>query len=242
MMVRLLHAEMLKLRTTRTFAALVAAALALQLLVAGLMAALVERPTHEDLRSMLLSDASSLFILVLGIVGAAGEWRHRTIAGTLLAAPRRRTLVAAKALAYGGAGVLLSLVVTLGAAALSAAILGGRGEPTLGAGDLPDILWRNALLAASFGALGVGVGALIRNQPTAIVLVLVSMFVIEPLLGALAPDVAKFGPFLGAGAGFTGTGGDAATLPPGLAVLVLLCWVAAACAAAAETLARRDVT
>jgi ABC-2 type transport system permease protein len=241
MMGRMLQSELLKLRTTRTFLALVGAAVALGLLISALSASLIDNPTKDDLRNGVLADTSSLFILVLGIVGATGEWRHRTIAGSLLAAPDRRRFVAAKAIAYAAAGVVLSLVVTIAVAVVSMTILGARGEPTLGIADIADVLWRNLLLAAAFGALGVGIGALIRNQPTAIVVVLVTLFIVEPTVSALAPDVGKYGPFLGTSSGLSASD-DTDVLPAGAAILVLLGWVALACVAAAETLARRDVT
>ena len=46
------------------------------------------------------SDTSSLFILILAIVGITGEWRHRTITSSLLAAPDRVRFLAAKTLAF----------------------------------------------------------------------------------------------------------------------------------------------
>ena len=58
----LLRAELLKLRTTRTFVALVGTALALSLLVVGLTTALGDNPTEEDVRDLFTSDFSSLFI------------------------------------------------------------------------------------------------------------------------------------------------------------------------------------
>ena len=43
---------------------------------------------------------SGLFILLLGVIGMTGEWRHRTIASTVLAAPGRALLLAAKVISY----------------------------------------------------------------------------------------------------------------------------------------------
>ena len=83
----LLRAELLKLRTTRTFVALVGTALALSLLVVVLTTAFGDNPTEEDVRDLFTSDFSSLFILLLGVMGMAGEWRHRTITSAVLAAP-----------------------------------------------------------------------------------------------------------------------------------------------------------
>ncbi len=91
----LLRAELLKLRTTRTFLALVASAAALSLLVTGLTSGFTNRFDPENTRQLFTSDASGLFILLLGEMGMAGEWRHRTITGTVLASPDRIRLLAA---------------------------------------------------------------------------------------------------------------------------------------------------
>ena len=110
---RLLRAELLKLRTTRTFAALVGSALALSLLAVTLSAALTDEFTEDEVRELFTAHFTGLFIMFLGVMGMAGEWRHRTITSTVLAAPDRVRLVAAKTLSYAIAGVVLSLIVTL---------------------------------------------------------------------------------------------------------------------------------
>ncbi len=117
-------------------------------------------------------DFTGLFILLLGAIGMAGELRHRTIASTVLSAPRRLVLMAAKLAAYAAAGVLLSLLVNLAIMPVGALILSARDEVTLSFGDLLDILWRNLVVAAFFGPLGVCVGTLIRNQAGVIVALL----------------------------------------------------------------------
>lgn len=237
-----LRSEILKLRTTRTFAGFVVAALGLSLLIAVLLAALSKQVTEDDVREMVGLDASSLFILLLGAVGMTGEWRHRTITSTLLAAPDRRRLMAAKMAAYALAGVVLSLVVTTVVAAVCTAILSARDQPTLPVGEILDLLWRNVLIAGLFGALGVAVGALVRNQVVAIVGLLVLVFVIEPTLSAVAPRVARFGPLLGAPSALAGdaeAGDD--LLSPLLGALVMAGWTVATGLAASLLLRRRDV-
>ena len=85
----LLRAELLKLRTTRTFVTIVSATLALSLIVVGLSAILGDTFTEQDVRELFTADFSSLFILLLGVTGMAGEWRHKTITSSVLAAPAR---------------------------------------------------------------------------------------------------------------------------------------------------------
>jgi hypothetical protein len=94
-MTTLLRAELFKLRTTRTFAAIAATAVGLSLLLVTLTATLQD---DNDPRTLFTSDFSSFFILLLGAIGMTGEWRHRTITSTVLAAPDRLRLLAAKTL------------------------------------------------------------------------------------------------------------------------------------------------
>ena len=240
----LLRAELLKLRTTRTFVALVGAALALSLLVVVLTGLLSKRIAPQDARDLFTADFTGLFIMLLGVIGMAGEWRHRTITGTVLAAPDRLRLLGAKTLSYAAAGALLSLIVTLTIMLVGTVILSARGFDSVPVSDLADVLWRNLVVAALVGALGVGIGALIRNQVVAIIGVLILGFVVEPALFGLAPDVAQYGPTQGAPSGIQDIepfGDDATVLAPGLAVLVMLGWIGVLFAAAGARLRMRDL-
>src|SRR5215211_597589 len=239
----LLRAELLKLRTTRTFVTLVAVALVLSLIVVGLTAGIVDDFTEDQLLELFTADFSPLFILLLGVVGMAGEWRHRTITSSVLAAPDRVRLLLAKVLSYALAGALLSLVVTVGLMAVGTLILSIRDQPTLDASELLDVLWRNLVVAALLGAFGVCVGGLVRNQVVAIVGLLVLAFVLEPTLIAIAPDVGQFGPTGGAPNGIIRINpvGEEDLLSPAVAVLVMLGWVGLGFAATAALLRRRDL-
>ena len=164
-MTALLRAELLKLRTTRTFVAMTAVTVGTSVLLTGLVASLTEPTKASVIVDVFLSDTSGLFILVLAVVGMGGEWRHRTIAGALLATPDRVRFLAAKTLAFAAAGVAAVArrvargdrrrgrdpVVPRPAAAGRRRARSRRTRATR---------WSPALL----GALGVGVGALARNQ------------------------------------------------------------------------------
>lgn len=241
----LLRAELIKLRTTRTFVVLTAAALAISLLVVVLTTTLQDEWTEDDARDLFTSDFTGLFILLLGVMGMAGEWRHRTITSTVLAAPRRLRLLSAKTISYAVAGIAISLIVTVTIMAIGTLILSARDLPTTGLGDLADVLWRNLVVAAYLGAFGVCIGGLIRNQIVAIVGLLLLGFAIEPAVIGLAPEVGKFGPILGATNGFIGLedafGEGDEQLTAAVALLVMIGWVGLAFAAAAARLERRDL-
>jgi ABC-2 type transport system permease protein len=240
-MTALLRAELLKLRTTRTFAALAGAAFAFSLLAVGLAATTQDYAKHpSDLRTLFTSDVSSVFILLLGAIGMTGEWRHRTITGAILAAPDRVRLLAAKTLAYALAGIVLSLAVTAVIMLIGTLILESRGQPTLDLASLADLLWRTLAVAALLGALGVGVGALLRNQIATVVGLLVVGLALEPALLAQLPDIERFGPLLGAPTGILGVNPDP-LLAPGLAVLVSIAWAGAVFTGAGAFLRRRDL-
>jgi ABC-2 type transport system permease protein len=240
----LLRAELLKLRTTRTFAALIGSGLALSLLLLVLTTLLQDRFDEDDLRLMFAGDFTGLFILLLGVMGMAGEWRHRTITSSVLAAPDRLKLLAAKLISYAVAGALLSLIVTGTLMLVGTIILSLRDKPTLDAGPLLDVLWRNLVGAAYLGAIGVSIGALLRNQVAALLGVLVFFIIVEPTLLGLVPDVGRFGPLQGAPAGLLGQGvtEDSKLLDAVTAGAVMLAWLTSLFGAAAVLLRRRDLT
>jgi hypothetical protein len=211
-----------------------------------LTALLGDNFTSVDVRNLFTADFTGLFIMLLGVIGMAGEWRHKTITGTVLAAPDRLRLLAAKSLSYAAAGVVLSLIVTLTIMLIGTIILSMRGFDTAPLVDLADVLWRNLLVAALVGALGVGVGALIRNQVVAIIGVLILGFVVEPALFGLVPEVARYGPTAGAPSGIIdvnpfGEPDDNTLLAPGIALLVMLGWIGLFFTAAGARLRSRDL-
>jgi ABC-2 type transport system permease protein len=171
----------------------------------------------------------------------AGEWRHRTIANTVLSSPQRLRLLGAKLIAYAVGGALLSLAVNVAIMAVGTAVLSSRGIDTLSFGDLLDVLWRNLVIAAFLGPIGVCVGALIRNPAVAIVVILAWGFVLENALSGLAPSVEKFMPTNGAPSGITQVDSGFHTLSLGIALLVMAGWVALLFAAAAATFTKRDL-
>ena len=161
-------------------------------------------PVETRPQALFTNDAITYFIVLLGAIGMTGEWRHRTITGSRARRAQPRALLAAKALAYAVAGVVLSLLVTVATMVVGTVILEHRGEATLGAGGLADVLWRNLAVAAVLGPLGVCIGALIRNQVVTVVGLIVLAAVLEPAVLQRRPGVGRFGPLSGAPGGVLG--------------------------------------
>ena len=246
-MSRLLRAELIKLRTTRTFYALAGVAIGLSLLGAILTASIGDTTQEDVLTDVFQTDSSTLFIMILAVVGITGEWRHRTITSSLLAAPHRIRFLAAKTLAFAAAGALLSLAITVAVAIVGYAILGARDQPTPPLGDVIELLGRNAGAATLLGAFGLGIGSLLRNQPVAIVGILIMAFVVDGLLGQFAPGVETYSPIGGLTNAVQGidpsdVGMDKVDFLPGIAAVgAMFAWIGGLFGAGGVLLLRRDV-
>jgi ABC-2 type transport system permease protein len=243
----LLEAELIKLRTTRTFVALASVAIGISLLITVLIASLDEPTKDSVLTDVFQNDASTLFIMILAIVGITGEWRHRTITSSLLAAPHRTRFLAAKTLAFAAAGALLSLAISISISIAGYAILEARNLPTPDLGDLLELIARNAGVAALLGAFGVGVGSLVRNQAVAIVGILIAAFVVDQLLGQFAPGVEALSPTGALPSAIQGVSADDVGMPKvdflaaAPALGAMLVWIGALFGCGAALLVSRDV-
>lgn len=218
----LVAAEVAKLRTTRMLYSLLATTLALtvlsvvaSILTAGRAEGTFALDTPEGVRNVLGAGwPSTTVVLVLGILAMAGEFRHGTITPTLLVAPKRGRVVAAKMATYALAGLAFSAL----ASALTLAI----ALPWLAAKDVDVSLFDREvglvvagllLATALYGLLGVSVGSLIRNPAAAVGIALVWSFVLEALLVGLLPEVGRWLPG-GAGQGLARSSTTAGELLP----------------------------
>jgi hypothetical protein len=201
-MPRTLRAELLKLRTTRTGRAFLVAAVALVAAGVAQGAAVAGRGSVPPLRDPELQAAllgagrvAGLLAAFLGSIAMSGEFRHGTIAPTLLATPRRGRVVAAAALANLLAGAALGLAATLTAALGTAVVLAATGAGlTVAAADVAAGAAGAVAWAALAALLGFGVGAVARNQPLAVALVAVLLLALDQVLGPGLPEVARWLP------------------------------------------------
>lgn len=216
-MITLVAAELFKLRTTRAYPGLLAAAIglvvvvtALQFLLAGdasltIQGAADAITTKADLRSVLdVSGVAVLFTLILGATALAGEDRHGTIATTFLVTPQRSRVVIAKVVAYVIAGVVFGLVVEMAAAVVAFGWLAATGAPIPFGSTVAAGLALTPVATGLAAGFGVGVGAAIPNQLGAVLASVGWVMVVEQLVGGLLPGLASWLPFAGAGSAITG--------------------------------------
>jgi ABC-2 type transport system permease protein len=239
----LLGNEILKLRTTRSPLLLLAGAqLVIIAGVSGLFVSGADVNAPDTVRRAVAhAGLVSLFSVVLGIVGMAGEYRNRTVTDTYLSTPNRGRVVSAKLAVYAGAGVLFGLVSVVVATVTTAIWMSAKGSTLdLGDGDL----WRTLVGCvgwnAGFAAIGVGIGALIRNLVGAVAVALAWLALVEGIVGQLlGTGLARFLPFA-SGVAMEGISRNGLSQWGG--ALVVAAYAVVFAVVAVSTTVRRDVT
>jgi ABC-2 type transport system permease protein len=240
-----LRSELLKHRSTFTNPGLFLAMLALIVLAVLLHALALPADRLESASDQVQvfrfgSLLGALFAALVGAMAITGEIRHGTIRPTFLFTPRRGRVIAAKIVASGLVGTLFGLVAVGVAVGLGSAALAARDIPiTLDAGDYTLMPIGGVGAAALWAPLGLGLGALLRNQVATLVAIFLWLFFIENLLLDFLPGVGKFAPGAAAAAM---TGLDPETLlAPALGAGLLALYAAVAAAAGTFATLRRDV-
>jgi ABC-2 type transport system permease protein len=238
------RAELLKLRSTRTTLGLVLGMIALVVLVTaltGLLSKAGPLTAGDNQRSLLsVGGLAAVFSALTGILLVTGEFRYGTIRPTFLFTPRRPRVVGAKLVAGVLTGVVLGAVAEGLGFAIGYGALSGRGiRLTLHGNDVALLFVGTIVAAALWGAIGVGLGAVLRNQVGAVIGLLAWVFVVENLLFGFVPSVGRFTP---------GRAQDALVglltkhlLHPAAGGAILLAWTAAVGLLGLAVTARRDV-
>lgn len=207
-MTRCVRTELLKLRTTRLPFGLAGLAAALTAVFALLEAS---RAGSSGTGVASLSSAAGLSVVttvtgfamliaaVAGVIIAAGEFRHQTATLTYLATPNRSQVLAAKALVAAVLGALYGLLAGVIATAIGVLLETSRGDHVaLSVGTLVAHMGGATLGAALLGAMGVGLGTLIRSQLAGVIGVFVWAAVIESVIGGLFTSIRPYLPYTAA--------------------------------------------
>lgn len=245
-MTRLLSAELLKLRTTRSLMAPLPASLAMVLFVTyqlldrgGLDGATAVGSAEHLAQLIAVSGMVAVVMLLFGALAGTADLRHRTVIGDVLAVPSRWPVIAAKAAAV--------LVVAVGWTLLTAAAQVALMVPFLGDANPLDVmtprLWGQLAASLAVGPLmallGVGLGVVVRHQAAAAGGGLLWFAFLEHEISASAPALGKWLPATSALA--MGGMSHGAEVTAGGGAALLSAWALSLAALGAVLFVRRDV-
>jgi ABC-2 type transport system permease protein len=243
-----LRSELRKMATTRTNVGLFLGMIALILfgVIAGAFGGEADLSQAINQRELVGNGSfAAVFAAMIGVMAMTSEFRHGTIRATFVFTPPRGRVVSAK--------VLASLIVGIVFGALGAGIALGTGTAMIRArsygvlldsGDVRRLLVGGIVMSALWAALGVGLGALVRNQVAAIVGLFAWVFVVEILVFQYLPELGRYAPGA-AGTAMTGdTVGDSSIdlLSPPVGGVLLAAYAAAFVLIGMVMTKRRDVT
>jgi ABC-2 type transport system permease protein len=243
-----LRAELLKQRSTRTGAALFTGMLGLVLFVVllhgfGLTAEQLGGASDQLMMLGRGEFLAALFAALLGALSVTSEIRHGTIRPTFLVSPWRGRVVAAKVWVSTLVGAGFGLAACALAAGAGTAALRLRGiEIEVDGGEYALLVAGGTAAAALWAAIGVGLGAIVRDQvPTLVGLCAWLLFVEGLLVGDVTGlgDIGRFAPG-GAAAAISGQDPDT-LLAPGIGLVVLTLYAAGAAVVGSLATTRRDV-
>jgi ABC-2 type transport system permease protein len=242
----MLRTEMRKLLSTRTAVSLVIGASAVVALgafstAASADAAALARPLHTQEMYLLSSINVGLFAMILGIRSFTDEFRHATMAWTILSVRGRWRIVVSKSVASALVAACMALLALAVMIPIAAAVANGKGsaieltsgDATAGAGML--------LAAAAWAVIGTAIGALVRHQIAAIVGAVIWVFAVENLAAGFLGDA---GALLPGQAAHSVANATAASnlLSTTIGAVVLLGYATVLAGSAAMDLTRRELS
>jgi ABC-2 type transport system permease protein len=190
-----------------------------------------------------------VFAIIVGILLMANEFRHGTAVATFLSRPNRASVLIAKFFVAAVTGALLMLASALAAIAITIPVLTLFPDAAAPSdGIFADLIVASLLSGAVLGVIGVAIAALVRSQVISIVGSLIYLFLIDPILITVLPDLGKWLPsglitaMLSLDISSVQLGLDTTKfLEPLPAALVLVGYAAALGMAALLTSMRRDI-
>jgi ABC-2 type transport system permease protein len=189
----------------------------------------------------LAAPGAAVAACVLGVLVIAGEYATGMIQASMLMAPRRAALLAAKAVVLGVAVFAGAVLVAVAALLTGALILGARAPVAASDPAVAGAVLRFGLGLAAVAVLALGAAALIRRVAGAITVALVTVIVM-PALAVQLPGRAGAGLAAVLPAGdLAAPGASAAFLSPWQSLGVRGAWVLALLVLAMIRLGRDDV-
>jgi len=250
-MIRLIDAEFLKLRTTQVWFWLLIAAVGISALT--VIGPIASGDVHNQFDvAQMFGNAGVAYVVVfvLGVLGVTTEFRYQTITPTVLLTPSRWAIVTAKMITYALVGVAYSVVCVLVQLAIAVPWLSAKNvHYSLGKDGVPHAIGGVFLVLALFGIVGLGVGALVKNQIVAVSIGVIFLLVLENIVGAI-PGVRHAYPYMPGAAARSIADvnarhddfGGVHLLSVGGGVIVLLLWAFVPAIIGAAYSMNRDIT
>jgi ABC-2 type transport system permease protein len=219
--------------------------------VVGLATAvgLKSEDTHADITSNVLAGVAPglLAFGVLGVLVITNEYSSGLIKATFAAVPHRGTVLAAKTAVFGAVALAVGELASFASFfAGTSALPSAFHAPSL---SNPTVLRAVLMVGAAYpliGLLGLGIGAIVRHGAAATGVVIGAVFVGAQALGALAHSLGAYAPIaivsdsLSVTKAATTHAAGYPALGPWAGLGMLALYAAAALAAGAVLLARRD--
>jgi ABC-2 type transport system permease protein len=248
----LLRSEVIKargLRSTRWLLLLVVA-LPILIAVASALSKDMAGASHEELTAEALSEVTGLswipllLVLLFGTIVATAEYERGAVQMTFTVAPRRVSVVLAKAALVAVAVFVATLVSSLVSYLVAAALLGGDEPASLGDPGIVRVIVGTALYAAAAAVIAMCFGFLTRSSIGAVAATLGFLYAVPALLQAI--PVEAVGWFARTIPGPASTPLELPGHPEGDlsftgAVVAVLLWTAAFLLLACSVVRRRDV-
>ena len=201
-------------------------------------------PPDPLLPEVLSLEYAVIAVSVMGVLAFSAEYSTGLIRTTFTAAPRRRAVLAAKALVLGAVTLAAGELVAFASFFLVQAILAGHHQGvSLSRPGVPGAVLAAGILLCVCTMLGLALGSIIRHTAGGIAAT-IAVIVLPSILGLLPPPWnGRIGRFtlLDAARQVSALHPAANLFSPGLSLLVLLAWPAAALAVAAVLITRQDI-
>jgi ABC-2 type transport system permease protein len=134
---------------------------------------------------------SQLAICVLGVMVIASEYSTGMIRASLLAVPRRLSMLAAKVVVFALVALVVGLVVAFASFFIGAPILHGKVPVSLGDPGVLRAVIGAGLYVAMLGVFSLAIGAIIRHTAAGITGVIGFVLVLSPLAQLLPGSLGK---------------------------------------------------
>ena len=200
-------------------------------------------PPDPLLPGLVSLEYAVIAVSVMGVLAFSAEFSTGLIRVTFTAAPRRRAVLAAKAVVLAAVTLAVGEVVAFATFGLVQAILAGHHQGvSLGHPRVPGAVLGAGLLLCVCALLGLALGAIIRHTAGGIAATIAVILVPGILVLLPSPWNGRIGRFtlLEAAQQVSALHPAADLFSPGWSLLVLLAWPAAGLAAAAVVITRRD--